>query len=89
MGMVAIPSPEPRCLQLKGKCMGYNIQRLSLQDQQEGFLVKATVQSEHNENMYYNVQNRKGWSCDCPHWLFRHPTGGCKHIRLIKQAIRS
>lgn len=26
------------------------------------------------------------YACTCPHWIFRQPRGGCKHIRRFKQS---
>ena len=34
---------------------------------------------------YIVVQRANGnWSCGCPHWKFRRPVGGCKHIKAAQ-----
>ena len=34
---------------------------------------------------YIVAQRANGnWSCGCPHWKFRRPVGGCKHIRATQ-----
>ena len=65
-------------------CLNMNISVLTDEDRCHGVRLKATVQSERDERMYYNVVRLRKWECDCPHWVFRNPVGGCKHIKAVK-----
>ena len=39
----------------------------------------------HPEKATYVVSQKHdgGWECSCPHWKFRHPVDGCKHIQAL------
>ncbi len=67
--------------------MGMNIQALSRQDKAEGVQVRAVVQSQSDGRRHYTVIKRQRWMCDCPHWVFRKPHMGCKHIAAVRAAI--
>lgn len=43
------------------------------------------IQSHSDPTKTYKVAQRADgtYACDCPHWKFRHPVGGCKHIHDV------
>lgn len=41
------------------------------------WLVKNKYQVTHDAS--------QRWRCTCPHFLYRRPDGGCKHIRAVQQ----
>jgi hypothetical protein len=68
--------------------IGMNIQRLTVRDKLQGVQVRATVRSARDKSVFYNVVNqRKHWTCDCPHAKFRRPVGGCKHVKAVRNAV--
>jgi len=49
-------------------------------------IIRAAVESESNEGMFYMVKNIDGdWSCTCPQNTQRHVK--CKHIIEIEEQI--
>jgi hypothetical protein len=43
------------------------------------------VPSHSDPSKTYKVSRRQNgdYACSCPHWKFRHPTDGCKHIKGV------
>lgn len=51
----------------------------------ERYQKRWKVQSFTSGGAYVVALTRDGeWQCSCPHWKFRRPEGGCKHIRRVK-----
>ena len=68
--------------------MGINVAPLNRTDIDKGINVRATVQSERDGRRFYHVV-RKGrkWTCSCPNDIYRHPAGGCKHIKAVRAVV--
>lgn len=61
---------------------------LSTKDQNKGVVLRATVRSSSDGRRVYVVTKRRTWMCDCPHNIYRHPKGGCKHIKAVRAAAK-
>ncbi len=67
--------------------MGINITRITRQDREAGIKVRAEVQSERDGRRHYHVVRKQRWLCDCPHFTYRRPHCGCKHIKAVRAAV--
>lgn len=49
------------------------------------FIEVYVVESESIYKARYTValSDEGKWSCSCPHWVFRRPEEGCKHIERV------
>lgn len=56
----------------------------------EWLVTRSTPGNSYPVNYYADTpdieQNR---SCQCPDWEYRHPHGGCKHIRVVRIVLGS
>ncbi len=67
--------------------MGINLNHLTPTDARQGITVRADVQSERDGRRHYHVVHKGRWTCSCPHFIYRHPHFGCKHIKAVRALV--
>lgn len=55
----------------------------------EAHILSVDMPSESGDKVYELgvTQGAPQW-CSCPDWAYRHPTGGCKHMRALAATLR-
>ncbi|GAH03378.1 unnamed protein product [marine sediment metagenome] len=48
------------------------------------FVVYVPSSSTPEKMFKVTYSAKRGWRCSCPHWIYRHPEGGCKHIHVAQ-----